>query len=309
MHLSRRYARKATRLGVAAALALAAPGLVGAQQRIDHRRRVAPDASIRMTFIVSAGSVRVVGWDRDSIAVTGTLGAGEEFGGGVVQNGSGAKFFVQEPGEGKVTRKATAPLVLEVRVPARARLWLKAGGADIDVSGLTGGLDVNIVSGRIRVAGALRELNAEAMDGDIDVTGSAGWLRAKTAGGAITLRGRSDDAGLSSVSGTLRVSGGPFTRARFETVTGDVRFEAAVSRDGALTFDTHSGVVELRTPRDLAADLEVSTIAGQITNELNSARPILGRDMRSRELGTSVGGGGARITIRTFKGSVALRRQ
>jgi len=309
MHLSRTHARTATRLALTAALAIVAPGLVGAQQRIDDRRPVAPDASVRMTFVVSAGTIRVVGWDRDSIAITGTLAAGEEFGGGVVANRSGAKYFVQEPGEGKVKRKATAPLALEIRVPSRVRLWLKAGGADIDVSGLAGGLDVNIVSGRIRVAGALRELNAEAMDGDIDITGSAGWMRAKTAGGAITLRGRSEDAGLSSVSGTLRVSGGPFTRARFETVTGDVRFEGAVSRDGTLTFDTHSGVVELRLPRDLAADLDVSTIAGQITNELNSARPIVGRDMRSRELGTTVGGGGARISIRTFKGSVALRRQ
>ena len=49
------------------ALALSAVP-AGAQQRIDRRLAVDPHASIRIFNL--AGSTRVTGWDRDSIAVT-----------------------------------------------------------------------------------------------------------------------------------------------------------------------------------------------------------------------------------------------
>jgi DUF4097 and DUF4098 domain-containing protein YvlB len=144
------------------------------------------------------------------------------------------------------------------------------------------------------------------MDGDIEVTGSVTWLRAKTAGGTITLRGDGRDVALSSVSGGVTASG-TYERGRFESVTGDIRFDGGVEPGGALTFDSHSGAVELRVPRTLGADYDISTISGTIQNELTAARPVAASDMRGRELGLSTGGGGAQITIRTFKGTVALR--
>jgi DUF4097 and DUF4098 domain-containing protein YvlB len=198
---------------------------------------------------------------------------------------------------------------LDIRVPTRSRVWLKTGNADVDVSGVTGGLDVNIVGGRVRVAGGPRELNVEAMDGDIEIAGPVPWLRAKSAAGNVTLRGSSEDVALSSVSGAVTVVGGTVTRGKFETVTGGIRFTGAVERNGSLDFDSHSGAVELFVPLGLSADFDVATISGTVTNELTRARAIPARDLRGRELGFSTGNGGAHITIRTFKGSVALRRK
>ncbi|MDQ3697111.1 MAG: DUF4097 domain-containing protein [Gemmatimonadota bacterium] len=297
-----RYSRSFTLATMSILLASAASS---AQQRIDRRYAASPAASLRLTVLTQQSTIRVIGWDRDSVAITGMLAPGDRFDGGFTSTGSGGKFYVER----RLEAPGAAGPKLEVRLPAGARLWVKASTADVDVSGVTGGLDLNIVGGLIRVSGRPRELSAEAMDGDIEVAERVTWLRAKTAGGAITIRGGGDDVGLTSVSGRVRVLGGAFTRARVETVTGDIEFEGEVERQGSLTFDSHSGAVVLRVPPALAATFEVTTISGEITNELTTARPAFASERRARELGITTGGGGAVITVRTFKGPVALRRR
>ena len=283
------------------------PGVTHAQQRVDQRYPVAPTASIRLSLIVPMATVRVIGWDRDTIAIRGSIGAGDRFAGGVLDTKLGAKFYVESQRAIKEKKAVGKPPWLELRVPARSRLWIKGGGADIDIREINGSLDVSIVSGRIHVAGAPREVNAEAMDGDIEIEGTIPWLRAKSAAGTVTLRGGGEDIALASVSGNVTVNGAPITRGRFETVTGDIRFSGSAPRDGALTFDSHSGAVELAVPQKIQADFDFTTISGSISNGLTGARAVGSGDMRGRELGLSNGGGGARIVVRTFKGAITLR--
>ena len=112
---------------------------------IERRAAIAADASIRFGGAIS--SLRIIGWDRDSLVITGSMPKGWRFDGGVGSPvgglGRGAKFFFEAPGDGYPTGAT-----LEVRVPTRARVWAKSGSADIDVSGVTGGLDLNIVGDR-----------------------------------------------------------------------------------------------------------------------------------------------------------------
>ena len=270
---------------------------------IERRAAIAGDASIRLAGAIT--SLRVVGWDRDSLVITGTMPKGWRFDGGVagVPNlGRGAKFFVEAPGDNYPTGAT-----LEVRVPARARVWAKSGSADIEVSGVTGGLDLNIVGGSVTVSSAPRELNIESMDGAVRVTGGAAWLRVKTATGDIDVRGGSEDAGLSTVSGTVRVSDGRYERGKFETVTGNVVYQGDVGYKGSLDLTTHSGRIELRLPPRPNLELDAATVTGTIENAVTSSRPIAGREGRGMELGFSSGTGDTRVVVRSFKGDVTLK--
>ena len=281
-----------------AALRAQGAGLQDARGKVDERRALSPTGSVKLYNLF--GSIRVVAWDRDSVAVTGTVSAGERlFMGGTPQ---GLKIVVESP-EGGTARGAH----LLLRVPARSRTWVKTSGADIVVSGVTGGLDLYSVGAAIRVTGSPRELNAEAMDGAVEVDGSPAWLRAKTATGAITLRGGGEDVRLSSVSGPIAVRGGPVGRGAFESVTGDIRFGGTAPRAGSLTFDAHSGEVEVALARPVAADVDVVAITGTIENYITPARPVTGRDARGRELHFTTSPDGARVTVRSFKGRVVLR--
>lgn len=303
---------------VAALLALAIPQAVFAQKGVDARKAsvsptmvpierraaIARDASIRIAGAIS--SLRIVGWDRDSLAITGTMPAGWRFDGGVARPavglGRGAKFFV-DPGADVYP----TGVVVEMRVPAGARVWAKSGTADMEVAGVTGGLDLNIVGGSVTVTSAPRELNIESMDGNVRVQAGAAWLRVKTATGDIDVRGGSEDAGLSSVSGTIRINDGRYERGKLETVTGDIVYAGAIGFRGSLDLTTHSGAIELRLPPKPDLELDAATVTGAIENAVTGSRPSPGREGRGMELGFSSGNGDTHITVRSFKGLVTLK--
>ena len=68
-------------------------------QRVDRRFAVASDASIRLMGGFSR--LRIVGWDRDSLVITGTMAKGTRLEGNAMSNAlgpsRGAKFFIDTP--------------------------------------------------------------------------------------------------------------------------------------------------------------------------------------------------------------------
>ncbi len=293
---------RALQWAAATSLLTAVPS-VQAQQRIDLRRAAAPDISLRIQG--SFASLKVVAWSTDSVVVTGSLPKGFRleggFGGADGTPSRGGKMFVEGP-----TPMGPSAGSLEVRVPLNTRLWAKASNASIEVSGVTGGLDLNVVSGSVTVTGSPSELSIESMDGNVTVAGSPAWARLKTAAGDISVRGGSDDAAFTTVSGNIRVGGGPLDRARFESVTGGIEFAGDVARGAAISFDTHSGAIDLRLEPRVNAELDAASVAGGIENQLSRKQAEPGRDGRGATLITSYGQGGARMVVRTYKGSIRL---
>ena len=284
-------------------LLLALPQALAAQTRVSRSFPLNPDGSVRIHALV--GNVLVRGWDRDSVTVRGTLGAGNRLhsGGGR----TGIKMFVEAENDLRPTAST-----LEIMVPARAKVWIKTATADVRVGSVTGSLDVYVISGTIDVSGSPADVNAEAIDGTILIRGSPGWVRAKSASGAVSLWGASRDVNLSTVSGRITVDGnaaprGVFERGRFESVTGDISFRGGIERGADLRFDSHGGAVDVTLPQR-GADIELTSISGAIRNEASSARPLAGRYGRGAELRTTIGDGGAAVSVRTFKGAITIHR-
>ena len=277
-------------------------GALSAQRTVEIRRAVTPTASIRISGAFA--ELRIRGWSKDSVAITGTIPADARFDGGFVSSAtgpsSGAKYYLETP-SGVPSGK------LEMNVPAGVRVWAKSGSASIDVEGITGSLDLNIIGGSVHVAGNPHDLTVESMDGAVTVEGSPAWTRLKTATGDIVLAGGSDDAGLTTVSGTIRVTAGTFERARIESVTGAVEFGGVVAHGGSLDIDTHSGAIDVRMWPKVGAEFDVASVAGTIENTLTNRPAVAGREGRGQEIGFTIGGGGARVYIRTFKGNIRLQ--
>jgi DUF4097 and DUF4098 domain-containing protein YvlB len=281
-----------------AALLLFSSSMLGAQTRIDRGFRLDKTGSFRIYSL--AGSIRIVGWARDSVHVRGSVAKGDEFRMG--GSPSGGKSFVENADE-RNPKNAT----LEVFVPSRAKIWVKTASASVTVSGFLGSLDVYTVSGAISVTGNPDDVNAEAIDGNIKLSGSPRFVRAKSASGRVDFSGTCDDATLSTVSGAVVVDGGTFERGRIESVTGPIRFDGSVASGGSVVFDTHSGNTELSIPSGAGADIQLITIAGKIVNSLTSSRPTPGRYGRGAELNTTNGDGGAQLTAKSFKGNIILK--
>jgi DUF4097 and DUF4098 domain-containing protein YvlB len=283
--------------------ACAAPFAAAASQhKVSVHRAATPTVSVRLGGALS--SVRIIGWERDSIALVGALGAGSRMDGGAGNATGpvkGMKFFVNAADE--ATARGNN---LELYVPRQARVWVKAGSADLEATGVTGGLDLNIVGGSVRVSSSPRELLIESMDGAVTVNGTSGYARVKTATGDITILGRAEDLLATTVSGSINVSGGHVERGRFESVTGPIVFASDIQRGGEARFDTHSGAIELRLAKRADVEIDAASVTGQIENSWTTTRPVAGREGRGMELGISSGMGVTRVSIRSFKGNVRL---
>jgi DUF4097 and DUF4098 domain-containing protein YvlB len=240
-----------------------------------------PDGIVRVFNY--AGSVRIVGWDKDSVVLTGTIPAGMTlFGGG---SPSGVKFNVSDDKGAN-----TLPADLVLRVPARARLTVNGTNTDVDCSAVAGALDVNTTAGSVKVRGTPREVKVETINGAIEIGASPAYLRAKSATGAITWVGSSDDVAFTTVTGRINASGGTVTRARFESIDGNVVVAQGMSESAAVVVDTHSGSIGVELPR--GANIATETTVGTAKTKYQTfGKP---------------GAGDPRIVARSFKGRVTI---
>jgi len=279
-------------------LALCLPVAAAAQQKLDRRIAIAADASIRITNLT--GSTRVLGWDRDSIAVTGTAPPNTSF----YMGGSGrmAKLGL-EPDEGA---KEEPGGHLDVRVPRGTRVWVKSAGGAIAIQAMVGEVEVMSVGGNIQVSGSMRMVTAESIDGDIEVIGLMPLVRVKTGGGRILLRQPSGDVTASTVSGAIVVTEAQPRSARLETVSGSVTYGGTLDRRGSLNIQTHSGDVELQLPTTLGVefDLESTTGIATVAMPAKTATPRKGKSLFFANAG-----GGAQIVVRSFKGQIRVYGQ
>ena len=274
-----------------------------AQARIDERWPLDPGGSVRIAS--PFGSIRVLGWDADSVAVSARL---ERPAGRISAAGDA---HVRTLG----VDTAAGGAELEVHVPRGATVWVKSATASIAIEGVDGTLDLSSQGGSIRVIGTPQDVTAETMDGAVEVAGGTARARVKTVSGDILLRGASQDLGASTLSGRIVVraagwqrGGTGVQRGKFESVTGDVRFEGEVGRGGVVEVESQSGTIEVRVPASTVADFDALTIAGTITNHLGSAQPKPRAAGMGQELRFSSGaaGSGAQITARSFKGPILL---
>src|SRR5438093_4110768 len=282
------------------AIALLGRQAVG-QERVDEHWALDPNGAIRITC--PFGKIRVRGWDAETLAVTGRA-----------ERGAGR---LSATGDAHVrTIEATGPADLEVHVPRALTVWVTTTGADIDVVGVDGKLDLTSVGGAIHVVGTPQDVTAETMNGNVELAGGTGRARVKTVSGDVLLRGASQDLGASTLSGRITVraagwqrGGTGVQRGRFESVSGDIRFEGELGRGGVVQVESQSGKIEVSVPATTVADFDAVTIEGTITNTFGAEqpKPRAAGGGRGQGLRFSTGAGGAQVTVRNFKGAIVLR--
>jgi hypothetical protein len=129
------------------------------------------------------------------------------------------------------------------------------------------------------------KLTAGSVSGDVEVTGLDARVKASTVSGSVRVS-TSDIASASSVSGSIRVRMG---RADWA---------------GKLGFSTVSGDIDLEFAGDLNADVEMSTVSG----ELESDWPLSVSSSGRRAIRGRIGSGGRELDFSTVSGSVEIRK-
>ncbi len=279
------------------ALLLLAPVAGDAQQPFHRGHAFDQDGAVRILAL--EGSIRVIGWDRDSVDFRGTIADGlRPF---AMGNRSGYKMSTYE---GVVT--TSAPSHLTVRVPTGAQLWIKTTNAKVTIEGLNGALDVFTIGGAIDITGSVDALVAETLRGALTVRGRMGWLRLRAGSGAVQLHDLvARDLSVSTVTGNI--SGAwQAERSRMESMSGNVDLTFRGIAGAAAEIDTHRGTVTVRTPSPRDVVVRLYSQQGAITNRWTSNLP---RPLTPSGNELEFGQGFAKLTVRTFAGAIVLSGQ
>lgn len=288
-------ANRAVERGGLAAAVFVTVGLVAASgplaaQAVREARPADPEGSVKIAL--STGSLRVIGWSRDSVAVSGRPGGPDAWLALEVEGPAAGIRIVTDRDAG-----APSPADLEVRVPAGSQVAIRAAAASVDVSGVEGTVDVTSVSGDIRVSGSPRSVFAESGTGTLVLETTTKLVRAHSVDGDLTVRGAHGFVDASTVSGDILLEGRGLWEGEVTSVSGDIRFEGSfVSGATLFYFENHAGAIELRVPPRLVASFTITSYTGSVENRLRPGTPG----------SFSTGKGGPEIRIKSFKGPIRI---
>ena len=279
----------------------AAPGALLAQYKLDEKRSASPDGLVEIDN--GAGSIRVIGWNKPEVTVTGSLGPGAE---GLNFSGGPKRTQIEVETRGNPHGISSE---LEIHVPAGSRVEISSFAADINVSDVTGSVTAEGVNSSIVIAGSTKEVSAQTVNGSVEVTGPGTRVHAESVNGAVTVRGASGEVEASTVNGPLEVTGGSFERASLETVSGTLRFEGDLGKEASLEASTVSGSVQLALPASVTAQFSLTTFSGEIQNEIGTAVAKRTRFTSEKQLEFTTGEGGAAVSVQTLSGSIVIKKR
>jgi DUF4097 and DUF4098 domain-containing protein YvlB len=283
---------------IALALLFAAPV---AAEEVDRKLDAASDGAVEVSNI--AGSVTVDGWDRNEVHVKGTLGRNVE------------ELIFERDGD-RITIKVKVPKRggrgidsdLTISVPSGSSLDVAAVSADIDVTGVQGEQKLEAVSGDIDTEAFEADVRAGTVSGDVLIKGKGkdAETHGNTVSGDVVLRDLAGEVGAESVSGDVIVNGGSFDRAQFNTVNGDIEFNAELRKDGRLSAETVNGEVDLQFEGKVSGRFDVDTFNGDIDNCFGPKPERTSKYAPGQELSFQEGSGDARINVSTMNGDITI---
>lgn len=296
---------RAVRASVALAIVAAAPAVAFAAppRTVDQKLAADPQGSVEITNV--AGKVEVQGWDRNEIAVTGTLGKAVErldF----TSAGGRAEVRVILPKSNTYNDEGSAYLV--IKVPAKSSVAANVVSADLAARGVVGRQQLQSVSGNVE-ADASRETRVRTVSGDIRLAtkNEPGTLEIRTVSGDVIAQGgAAGEVDVTSVSGDAKLTLGTLSRAKFKTVSGDLNVDAGLANDGRFEAESVSGdvVIDFRGKAP-PAEFDVETLSGEIANCFGpkAVEPKYGPGSR---LTYREGAGTAQVRVDTKSGDVRI---
>lgn len=279
----------------AAAAALAAPRAAPARPGPEPSSAQLPvDTSIvarrgdALVVETLDGRLLVQGWEEDRVSLEGA---------GAALRRQGERITLA------ARRGRDRDVVARLRVPRWMPVSVSGRELEVEVDAMEAPVSLRSLEGDLRVSGVTGPVTLRALDGEVRVTDVRGSVSALAVEDAVVLRGVRGDVRVESTDGDLFLEDVDGRSVEAVTVDGDVAFDGLVVEGGRYRFITHDGDVTVRVPEGTDADVTVSTYDGEFQADF----PVVLDGYRGgREMGFTLGAGGATLVIQAFDGDIRL---
>jgi DUF4097 and DUF4098 domain-containing protein YvlB len=285
MNASQLNKRTATILAVAILALAVGGGSALAGDEINESGQASENGIVYIENL--AGSIKVKGWNKDRVEVTGTLDEKAKR----LDFEAGGKKTIIEVVYPRRVKNVHEGSHLVVMVPHNSRLAIECVSADIDISGVLGSIHTETVSGDVDLEKVGEEVLVECVSGTVRASGDESSVNVEVVSGDVVLDfDRFLDLAVEAVSGSIEITGDLDSRGSFE-------------------LDVHSGSITLTVPADVSARFEASSFNGEINTDFGYEANRTSRYLPGQELEFSVGGGDADVEINTFSGEIYIKKQ
>jgi DUF4097 and DUF4098 domain-containing protein YvlB len=275
-------------------------------QHFDKKFSVSPGGTLKVSTDV--GSVRVQGGSGNEVSVVADMHGRErdmqrfhitaeqqgndvevrgEFSGhsgswfGGINNFD-ADFVITVPHEYSIDVKTSGGNIEITAVKGTVRGG--TSGGDVKVADIEGATNAETSGGTVVAKNVNGDIRLSTSGGDVHATGIVGSIHAKTSGGNVEIDGTDGEVEARTSGGNVSVK-----------VTG---------KSKGIYAETSGGNVNFFVPKDISADLDLSTSGGEVSCEM----PItVSGKIRSDEIRGTLNGGGARLYGHTSGGNVTVR--
>lgn len=271
---------------------------------VDQTRTTGPHPEVSVEAVL--GSIRVVGWDRNEVHITGTLGSGVE-GLEIESDDDEVSIEVKYP-DRRNGRLDNGEANLELSVPRGSDIMIETVKGSIDIDNVVGELELSTVHGGITVIGSAAQVEAETVSGDIRISGAAD-VEADAVSGTVTVTGATESVAIETMNGVIVVEAAGAESVSLESMSGSIEFRGNLTESGDLSIESYSSNVVLMLSSALSAAFEVETQSGDIENDFGPQPQPSDGFMGGKILKFSLGDGSAEISVESFSGSVKIVRE
>ena len=285
------------------ALGMSAAGTASADDSI-FDKEVAADPKGVVDISNVAGSIDVIGWDRNTVSVHGVLGDGVE------------RVDVQtQPGH--IIIKVVLPnsrhhgdvdARLKVQIPQGSELDVSAVSADVRAKKVTGTQRLQSVSGDVTTELAGSDADIKNVSGDITLHGhgQAAATHVTTVSGDVRIDHLAGDLDVSTVSGEVKGSVDAGHSLRVRSTSGDVEFTGKLTRGMSVDVESVSGEITLKAAIDGGYAYELTSFSGDINNCFGASAERTSPHGPGSSLRGTRGDGSGRVHMRSMSGDLTL---
>ena len=290
------------------------------QESVRETKDASSDGYVRINVV--RGEIKVEGWNKNEISVTGTLGESiKEF---IFEvNGNETVIAVKLP-KGNNSWCCEIETDLVIKVPKKSNVAISLVSASGSVSNIHGGLELGGVSGELEVENVSDRVRITNISGEVTLRKADGRTRIKTisgdisasdikgpgafssVSGSIEVSNSNHELDLESVSGDIEVTSSTVRAIRANSVSGDVELAVEMTQGASIECDTMSGSIRLALGGKIDARFDVETGSGRIKNRITVDKPKKSKYVRDETLRFTVGNGKGEVIASSGSGNITL---